>query len=281
MGKFDKYKGSNPSSRLPEARNKSGAVRTSGDERRAQYIAKAQEARAAGRKPGLSRAGQFVIALDATGSMMSLIDGARQNITTILNRIYEEAGTNVQIRVYVYRDYDVPQFLCEASPMTDDANELARWLAGVKITGGGGNDGEAIEAVLEAADEAGEASAILLAGDEPSNPRHDIDAQGLHNTVTAHDWAKRFGEKGVPIHTFAVGDDSRTISDFKTIAQLSGGQAGRLDGSTAMIDMAVMAMLSSLKGLDSVRRYMDRHALTDSARKFGTLLLTGPRSDIP
>jgi hypothetical protein len=225
----------------------------------------------------LSRTGNFAIALDATGSMASLIDDARQNITTILNRIYEEAGTNVRIRVYVYRDYDVPHVLCEASPLTDDAQELARWLSRVRVTGGGANDGEAIEAVLEAADEAGEADAILLAGDEPSNPRHDIDAHGLHNTLTAHDWAKRFAVKSIPIHTFAVGQDPRTIADFAKIAQHSGGQAGRLDGSDAMIDMAVMAMLSSLKGSDSVRRYMDRHALTGSAREFGTLLLSGPR----
>ena len=277
MGKFDNYKGGRPSGR-PPATSQSGALTSTGEGRHARYVAKAKQAEAAGKAPRLARAGQFVIALDATGSMASLIDDARQNITTILNRIDEEAKTKVRIRIYVYRDYDVRHIICESSSLSADAQELARWLAAVRVTGGGANPGEAIESVLEAVHEAGEAGAVLLAGDEPSNPRSDLDGRGLRETPTAHDWARRFAQKGVPIHTFAVGDYPPTIKDFQEIARLSGGQAGRLDGSAAMIDMAVMAMLSSLKGSASVRSYMERYALSDGARKFGHLLLTGPRS---
>jgi hypothetical protein len=282
MGKFDNYKGKTSSGRLPAGKSRSSSLTSPGEDRHAKYIAKGKEAEAAGRSPGRTQGvGQFAIALDATGSMASLIDGARQNITTILNRIYDEAGMKVQIRMYVYRDYDVKNIICESSSLTADAQDLARWLGGVRVAGGGANDGEAIEAAFEAIYEAGEASAVLLAGDEPSNPRRDLDARGLHETPTAQDWARRFAQQGVPIHTFAVGAYPATISDFQDIARLSGGQAGRLDGTAAMLDMAVMAMLSSLKGAASVRRYMERYALSDGSKKFGMLLLSGPRSDKP
>ena len=62
------------------------------------------------------------------------------------------------------------------------------------------NPGEAVETALEAIYNAAEASAVLLAGDEPSNPRSDLDARGHNqNKPTAHDWARRFGGKNVPI----------------------------------------------------------------------------------
>lgn len=272
MGKFNNYRSGKRSGGPPDG-SRTGALTSTQEDRYAGYVAKAKQAEAAGTTPGLARPGQFVIALDATGSMASLIDDARRDIATILKRVYEEAKAAVRIRIYVYRDYDVRHIVCESSPLSADSQELTRWLATVGVAGGGANDGEAIEAVLGAVHEAGEANAVLLAGDEPSNPRSDLDGRGLQNTPTAHDWARRLAQKGVPIHTFAVGDYPPTIRDFQEIARLSGGQAGRLDGSTAMIDMAVMAMLSSLKGSASIRSYMERYALSDSSRRFGHLLL--------
>lgn len=195
MGKFDSYKGGKPTGQPPAAKSRSDALTSTGGDRHARYIAKAKEAKATGEIPGRPQGGQFVIALDATGSMASLIDGARQNITTILNRICEEAKTTVHIRIYVYRDYDVSHAICESSSLTGDAQELARWLARVRVHGGGANDGEAIEAVLESVYNADEAGAVLLAGDEPSNPRRDLDIRGYQQKLTAHDWARRLRRK--------------------------------------------------------------------------------------
>lgn len=277
MGKFDRF-GGDKKSGLPTAGAAGpGALATTGADRQARYIAKARAAVAEGRTVPGTNATAFAVALDATGSMAGLIDDARKHIKTILARIYEEAQARVSVRVYVYRDYDVPKIVCQSSQLSGDAGELEAWLAAVRVDGGGSNSGEAVEAALEAIDNAGEASAVLLAGDEPSNPRSDLDARGRQNTLTAHDWARRFGQKNVPIHTFAVGDRPSTLKDFQEISRLSGGQAGRLDGSTAMIDMAVMAMLAKLKGTSSVNRYMQRYNLSDQSRKFGTLLLGSPK----
>lgn len=277
MGKFDSFRGSKPSGQVPVARSQEGLPTKSESDRRARYVTLGKDAAAKGEIAGaLGQNNSFAIALDATGSMACLIDDAKKSITTILNRIYEESKVRVAIQIFAYRDYDVPHAICERSSRTRDSQELVRWLEQVRVHGGGANEGEAIEAVFEAINGDKRPNAVLLAGDEPSNPRSDLDARGLRGTKTAHDWASKFGDTNVPIHTFVVGQDPRTVKDFACISRMSGGQTGRLDGSAAMIDMAVMAMLASLKGSTSVRGYMERYALSDNAKEFGALLLSGP-----
>ena len=221
--------------------------------------------------------GRFVIALDATGSMAQLIDMARQNIKTILTRITAEANCRIEIEVMVYRDYDVPEtHLVERSGLQDNASALSRWLDARDVMGGGGNNGEAVEAALACAASMQDINAVLIAGDEPANPRGDIDAAGRRGQLTAVEIADAFGRRNIPVHTFVIGDYGPTVKSFGEIAHASGGKSGRLDGSATMIDQAVMAMLSALKGRSAVKQYMDKSALTASARDYGARLLEPP-----
>jgi hypothetical protein len=105
-----------------------------------------------------------------------------------------------------------------------------------------------------------------------------LNAAGQHQASTAHDWARRFGEKQVPVHTFVVGDYYETIRDFSEIARLSGGKTGRFDGSASMLNMAALAMVAAVGGTDAVRGYASQHRLTGPEKDFATLLLTGPKS---
>jgi hypothetical protein len=85
--------------------------------RSASYAEIARAARVSGRVVVLSPSAKpcFAIALDATGSMNGLIDDARRSIGKILDGIYAEAKVEVRIRIYAYRDYDVPNGLLEFS----------------------------------------------------------------------------------------------------------------------------------------------------------------------
>jgi hypothetical protein len=147
----------------------------------------------------------------------------------------------------------------------------------VRAYGGGANAGEAIEVALRAIYEADEVSAVLLAGDEPSNPRSSLDGHNHRQDSTAREWAPRFSERGTPVHTFLVGDRADTKADFAAIAKLSGGQSGVLDGSEAMTQMAVMAMLERLAGSAAVERYAAATRLSISARDFSRKLIAGPK----
>jgi hypothetical protein len=221
--------------------------------------------------------GRFALALDATGSMANLIDMAKASIEQILRRVVREAGRPVEIMLVAYRDYDVPNDIVTTSEPSEDHDKLIAWLKAIRAHGGGGNDGEAVEVALTKIGTAGQFDAILLAGDEPPNNRQFLNARGLKDTRTAQDLARDFGQAHTPIHTFLVGEDPRTAKAFGEIAALSGGRTGTLDGTAAMIDMAVMAMLAALKGNEAVRSYMQKYQLTSSSAAFGKLLLEGPR----
>src|SRR5712692_10000719 len=227
------------------------------------------------RLPRVSAAPAFAIALDATGSMASSIAEAREHIGEILARVRAQLQRPIQVQFLCYRDYDVSESgnqwerkeLLETSPMTEDAKDLSAWLAEVEACCGGSNSGEAIEAALEAAyqlttNRATRIAAVLLAGDEPSNRRADLDAAGRRQAATAHDWARRLAEQKVPIHTFVVRDRSDTIADFSEIARLSGGKTGRLDGSASMLNMAALAMVAAVGGASAVRKYATQHRLS-------------------
>lgn len=222
-------------------------------------------------------AGRFSIALDATGSMGGLIDMAKRSIGEILKRVISGAGRPVEIMLVAYRDYDVPNAVVEVSKVTNDGNALIAWLSRVEAHGGGANDGEAIERALEVIMGKGPFDAIVIAGDEPANSAASVRKAKGKSGQTADEFARRFGQTQTPIHTFVIGDDERTIKSFKTIASLSGGKCGRLDGSAEMVDMAVMAMLSRLKGSDGVKAYMRDYRVSSRSAEFGNLLLEGPK----
>jgi hypothetical protein len=225
-----------------------------------------------------SKRGHFAIALDATGSMTPLIDMAKAAIKKIMIRVIAEANTPVRVQLFVFRDYDVAHLLVEQSRLSAEPNELSGWLNGISATGGGANNGEAIEQALLAIQRAGEFDAVLLAGDEPYNSRTHLDKLGKREVPTAADLARRFGQSKCPIHTFLVGSYPDARQALQELASASGGCFGQLDGSEAMIDMAVLAMLAGLKGRAFVKSYMERTALSNSGKEFGTLLLKGPGS---
>jgi hypothetical protein len=231
-----------------------------------------------GRSPrarqALGGSGTFAIALDATGSMQGLIDDAKRSIEAITNRVFKEAAARVKMQLFIYRDYDVGSDVLSKSRLSENSQELVRWLASVKAFGGGANPGEAINEALQAIHSASCFDAVILAGDEPSLSRKYLDSIGKQQHRSAIELA---AEMNVPIYTFVVGSMPSTIEDFRAIAAKSGGTSGRLDGSDEMINMAVMAILARLKGSASVGEYMKRHQLTHNSREFGKLLLTPPR----
>jgi hypothetical protein len=222
----------------------------------------------------LTPQGKFALLLDGTGSMSGLIDQAKASIGDIIRRVLETRSAKAEMRLFVYRDYDVPDQLLERSEVSSDSAPLTAWLTRIAATGGGGNGGEAIEAALAAVLAEGGYSAVLLAGDEPPNPLADVVAGG--GKATAQDLAARLGERGIPVHSFVVGRRNETISAFHEIARLSGGQLGFMDSSEEMIHMAVMAMLSSLKGAASVQTYLSGNTVPKNAADFGRLLLGSP-----
>lgn len=274
MSKFGRFAGSDRPALIGTGPS-APAPRTSGSSLVDQARATAAPSKAAAH----ITAGQpvrFAIALDATGSMSALLQSAKESMVQIMQRVSIEAETPVEIELFAYRDYDCGPRVLERSGPLGDPQKLKAWLERIQVQGGGANDGEAIEAALEAVMSAQHFRCTLVAGDEPSNSQAHIRKHG-RKTPTAIDLAGRFAAARTPIHTFVVGQRASAVRDFKKLAERGGGCSGRLDGSREMIDMAVMAMLASLKGGAGVRKYMDRHQLSLNSAEFGEQLLLPAR----
>lgn len=141
MGKFDRY-GDEPKRLGQTSAGTAGLSAVS----RVLADAAARPRTTSGRAGGGGT--KIAIALDATGSMANLISDAKKAITEIVTRASREAGRPIEIEILAYRDYDVPQQLLERSGVLGDPARLTQWLGKVGATGGGANDGEAIEVAL-------------------------------------------------------------------------------------------------------------------------------------
>jgi hypothetical protein len=275
MGKFDKYE-EKPA--LAAGPGRAIVTRDAVVEELARIESAAQKTAAAGGPPSAVKAPRVAMALDATGSMASLLQSAKDAMSEIMRRVAAELGRPLEVELIIYRDYDVAQELLSRSGRSTDHAKLARWLSKVRAMGGGSNEGEAIEAALAPILLDGTFACVLLAGDEPPNHVRSIKAAGRPNDLDAMQIARLLGERNIPVHSFVVGADSRTIDAFAKLSELSGGKSGRLDGTREMIDLAVLAILASIKGVDAARRYADSISLTRNTQAFAdALLLEGPR----
>lgn len=192
MGKLDKFVGKSVS------KGTSTSVTTTGSQLPSWAQSNQTTPSSAAQTILQGSAARFAIALDATGSMGPLIEMAKKSIGRILQRVISRAGRPVEIKIIVYRDYDVPNELVATSETTKDAQSLIAWLGKVHVSGGGANEGEAVESALEAIMQAGKFDAVLLAGDEPSNDRQQIRAGCGKNSPSAADLAGLFAQTGTP-----------------------------------------------------------------------------------
>ena len=269
MSKFDKY--GVGTSLLPTSNGATVSTNVAAE------LARVAEAAAIGSERAKSilqgRVARVAVLLDATGSMAGLLRTAKTAIAEIVTRATAEAEQQIEIELFVYRDYDVAQNLVERSGSSSEPQRLISWLERIEPMGGGANDGEAVEAALDLVVQDQGFAVVLLAGDEPSNSQNSLAAAGRRNALTASALAAKLGRAKVAIHSFVIGSDTRTVADFSQLSNLSGGKSGRLDGSQEMVDLAVMAILAALKGASGVQSYVERTSLSANSQEFAQLLL--------
>ncbi|MFA5994929.1 MAG: hypothetical protein WCW27_03475 [Patescibacteria group bacterium] len=244
--------------------------------------------------------GKVVILIDATGSQQPTINGVRNQMDDIVMRAREQAGERLQVEVIAYRDYGDSKII-ERSGFRNDPGQIKQWLRGIYAAGGGerGEDPypypEALEYGLnEVVQMQDVVDMVLIIGDARAHSAEELvyyrkRGYPVPNGV-ATDVAKTLRDSKVIIHTFHVPhpEDSEckegsplALENFKAIAKAGGGQCGILDGSEAVRDMAVMAILAALKGggvagKKVVQDYMAKYAgqLSSGSQDFGNKLLT-------
>lgn len=174
-----------------------------------------------------------VFAVDTTGSMGGLIDGAKRTVWSIANHIRQtDANADLRIGLVAYRDVG-DDYVTRDFALTTDLDAVFVELSAYQAQGGGDTP-ENVDAALDVTLHKmqwrpGARKLVFLVGDAPPASRGDVPTFD----VLAREAAKR----KIIINTIRAGHDSETASAFQQIASLGKGEFSSIqqDGGVQQI----------------------------------------------
>jgi Mg-chelatase subunit ChlD len=166
---------------------------------------------------------ELVFALDTTGSMTGLIEGAKQKIWSLASFVAQGQPTpDLRVGLIAYRDIG-DSYVTKVFDLDPDLDRVYRRLRSFHAEGGG--DGP--EHVARALDESvhkmswtqdqAVVKVIYLVGDAPPH----TDYNDGYDSMRA---ARAAARKGIQLHTILCGSDRAAESAWRQIASLGGGQ---------------------------------------------------------
>ena len=180
---------------------------------------------------------EVVFVLDTTGSMGSLIEGAKRKIWSIASEIARGQPTPIlEVGLVAYRD-NGDAYVTKKFPLTRDLDSMFVNLRSLRADGGGDTPEHVGRALGEAVSQMSwdqdskVMKLIYLVGDAPP---HDDYRDGW-NTGT---WARRAAERGITVHAIRCGDDPSTSRSFTRIASASSGSFISIGQSGGMVATA-------------------------------------------
>ena len=174
-----------------------------------------------------------VFAVDTTGSMGGLIDGAKRTVFSIANHIRKaDANADVRIGLVAYRDVG-DEYVTRDFALTTDLDAVFAELSSYEAAGGGDTP-EDVDAALDVALHkmrwrTGAKKLVFVVGDAPPASRGDV--------PTFDVLAREAASKQIVINTIRAGHDPDTASTFQQIAMLGGGEFSSIqqDGGVQQI----------------------------------------------
>src|SRR6187455_690864 len=166
---------------------------------------------------------ELVFALDTTGSMTGLIEGAKKKIWSLASFIAQGQPTpDLRVGLIAYRDIG-DAYVTKVFDLDPDLDRVYRRLRSFHAEGGGDGPEHVARALHESvhkmswSQDQSVVKVIYLVGDAP--PHTDYD-DGF-DYVRA---ARAAGSKGIQLHTIQCGTDTAAESAWRKIASLGGGQ---------------------------------------------------------
>ena len=178
---------------------------------------------------------EVVFVLDSTGSMSSLIEGAKQKIWSIANSIIsQDPAPEIKIGLISYRDRG-DEYVTQIMDLTDDIDAVYAKLQSFRAAGGGDAPESVNQALNEAVTKMSWSPAdqnvyrvIFLVGDCPPHMDYKDD-------VKYPETCKLAMEKFIIINTIQCGNDSSTTPIWQDIAKKSEGQFVQIAQTGGMI----------------------------------------------
>jgi len=166
---------------------------------------------------------ELVFALDTTGSMSGLIEGAKQKIWSLASFVAQGQPTpELRVGLIAYRDIG-DAYVTKVFDLDDDLDRVYRRLRAFHADGGGDGPEHVARALHESVNKMSWTKAqevvkvIYLVGDAPPH----TDYQDGYDYVRA---AKAAASKGIQLHTIQCGTDNAAEGAWRKIASLGGGQ---------------------------------------------------------
>jgi hypothetical protein len=166
---------------------------------------------------------ELVFALDTTGSMGGLIDGAKRKIWAIANEVAAaKEKPEVRIGLVAYRDRG-DAYVTKVVPLTDNLDAIYEQLMAFTADGGGDGPEDVNSALHDAvtkmqwSQEKGTLKMVFLVGDAP--PHMDYEGQ-----VQWQQTAKAAIRQNITINTVQCGLDGSTTTTWKEIAWAAEGR---------------------------------------------------------
>ncbi|MEO8840286.1 MAG: vWA domain-containing protein [Kofleriaceae bacterium] len=164
----------------------------------------------------------IVFAVDTTGSMGGLLDGAKRTVWSIASHVRElDKNADVHVGLVAYRDYGQGDaYVTKDFAMTGDLDAVFAELSTYQAAGGG-DVPEDVDAALDDAvhkmEWRGNAKKmIFLVGDAPPASRHEVPTFDVSSRDAA--------AKGIIINTIRCGEAQDTAEAWHQIASIGMGE---------------------------------------------------------
>jgi hypothetical protein len=197
-------------------------------------------------KPVVAPMVDVVFALDTTGSMGGLIEGAKRKIWSIANQILSgQPRPDVRIGLVAYRDLG-DEYVTRRFALSEDIDDVYANLRSFRADGGGDTPEHVNRALHDAIYKMkwrkgqNVLRLVFLVGDSPP---HD-GREGLYTSELSNEASRR----GIVLNTVRCGSNSDTDAVWRRIASLAGGMytSIRQDGAMLAITTPVDRRLAEL-----------------------------------
>lgn len=211
----------------------------------------------------------MVIAFDTTGSMARYIDDVRKQVSDLVPRLFK-ANPDLKLGIVAFGDYcdmvDAQSFgnAYQCLPLTDNENEIMRFIKESKNTGGGDGD-EFYELVIKKITEEtpwreGATKAVLLIADaEPHEVGYSFGQIVRDSNINWENEAGKAAQLGIQFDTVSI----HGLPWYKQLSEITGGVSVpfRSDNKTAELIEAASLSRGGRKSRelfsDVIQCYMD------------------------
>ncbi len=210
-----------------------------------------------------------VFAVDTTGSMGGLLDGAKRTVWSIASHIKQtDPNANIRIGLVAYRDLG-DEYVTKPFQLTTDLDAVYAELAQYTAEGGGDTPEDVDAAMADALKMSWRPTAkklLFVVGDAPP--------AGHGMVPSAEQLARNAASRGITVNTIRCGVDSDTASTFTQIAALGGGAFSTISQNGGVQQIATpyddrIAELSAT--VDSSLLILGEGRRAEHARKMGAV----------